>query len=196
MFNLFLNIAKQSVQYVLSYWTSQVNYTVFIKLILDFDQEWKHNPQWDQLLLLGQLLFLTLHRWGENTTNKLIRYSDFTERERQLNADELLKFLESYLWFCSDFSMVVLGLMLTLNRLLTSYVAMGGLLQWMDVCYRCSAGICFPPSGTERCSACLGSVKFHSSLPKRWGIWTWWGQVETWDTISLFFFFSFSSNQW
>lgn len=70
MFNPFLNIAKLSAQYVLSYWTSQVNYTMFIKLILYFDQEWKHNSQWDQVLLLSQLLFLTLRRWGQEKQNK------------------------------------------------------------------------------------------------------------------------------
>lgn len=40
----------------------------------------------------------------------------------------------------------------------------------MDVCYCCSAEIWFPPSGVEWCSACLGNVKFHSSLPNKWGI--------------------------
>lgn len=89
--------------------------------------------------------------------------------------------------------MVILGFMLTLTRLLTSHAAMGSLLQSMAVWSCCSAGIWFSPSGTEWYSAHVGSVKFHSSLAKRWGIWTWWAQIETVDMILLFFYFSFSS---
>lgn len=143
MFNPFLNIAKLSAQYVLSYWTSQVNYTMFIKLILYFDQEWKHKSHWDQVLLLSQLLFLTLHRWGQEnqTKTKTLTAKIFRlhREERKLNADELLKFLESYIWFCSGFSVVIIEIMLTLNRLLTFPVAVCDLLQWMDVCYCCGA---------------------------------------------------------
>lgn len=76
---------------------------------------------------------------GKNN-NKLITYSDFTEREGWLNADELLRFLESYPWLCSHFSMIILELMLTLNRLLTSHVTVGYLLQLMDVCYAAVLG--------------------------------------------------------
>lgn len=195
MFNPCLSIAKLFVQYVLSYWTSQVNYTVFIKLILDFDQECKHNPQWDQVLLLSQLLFLTLYRWEEKPT-KNVKIFRFHRERKAAECRWVLKFLRSYLWSCSGFSMVIMGLMLTLNRLLTFAVTTGGLFQRMDVCCCCSAGIWIPPSGAQRCSACLGSVEFHSSLPKRWGVWTWRAQIEVWDMIPLFSLFSFSSNQW
>lgn len=196
MFNPCLSIAKLFVQYVLSYWTSQVNYTVFIKLILDFDQEWKHKPQWDQVLLLSQLFFPTLYRWEEKPRKK-VKIFRFHGEGKAAECRWVLKFLKSYLGFCSGFSMVIMGLMLILNRLLTFAVTMGGSFQQMDVvCCCCSAGIWIPPSGAQGCTACLGSVEFHSSFPKRWDIWTWRAQIETWVTIPLFSLSSFSSNHW
>lgn len=192
MFNPFLNIAKLSAQYVLSYWTSQVNYTMFIKLILYFDQEWKHKSQWDQVLLLSQLLFLTLHRWGQEnqTKTKTLTAKIFRlhREERKLNADELLKFLESYIWFCSGFSVVIIEIMLTLNRLWPS------LLQcviysngWMSAT-AVVPGIWFPPCGVQWCSEYLDSVKFQSSLPKRHDTWTWCSWIKTWVMIPMCFF--------
>lgn len=191
MFSPFLDTAKLFVQYVLSYWTSQVNYTVFIKLILDFDQQWKHNPQWDQLLLFSQLLFSVLHRWvGKkpikypSNPDKIFRFHTEGKAAKCRWALEISVTLSLFLFrFLS-------GLALILNSLLTSHVTMGSLLQWMDVCHHCSAGILFPPSGVAWCSACLGSVKFRSSLPNKWGICP---DRDLGCDSSWFFFLYFSS---